>query len=81
MEPSLDQDLRHDGGVEHQAHGEVRSFLRRVNDVAGHGQLGRDEQIVESVIAIPLLAQEHLLTSLGDDAEGRLGDTVARPGW
>jgi hypothetical protein len=36
-EAGLDQDRRDNGGVEHEAHGEVRPLLRRFDDVARHG--------------------------------------------
>jgi len=42
-------------------------------------QPDRDEQVVESVIAVTFFAKEQLLASLGDDAEGRLADGLDRP--
>src|SRR5439155_1261224 len=76
----LDQDWSDHARVEYNADSQVGTVQRRFDDAAHQGKPSRDEQIVAVVVPVALLPEEHFLTALGDDAEGRIGDAVEGPG-
>ena len=74
----LDQDLAHERRVEVEPEAEVRLARGRLDDVARDGEVGRDEEVVERVVAVPALTELERLGALGDHAEARPEDGVER---
>jgi len=74
----LDHDRADEGGVEFKAETEVRSLLRRLENVTHERQLGCDEKVVRGIVQVALVTEKDLLPALGNYAKSRVGNAVKR---